>query len=168
MNIETDRIVIRDFTMNDINDMQDILGDAETMKNCEPAYTIEKTADFLQKFCIEKKGAVAAIHKDTTKVIGYILFNELEKGVYEIGWIFNRNFWRQGFAYDSCKAVIDYAFDKMNAHKVFAETIDGIKSVNLMKKLGMKQEGIRRSQTKDNFENRADIYFYGILSEDRQ
>lgn len=168
MNIETDRIVIRDFTMNDINDMQDILGDAETMKNCEPAYTIEKTAYFLQKFCIEKKGAVAAIHKDTAKLIGYILFNELEKGVYEIGWIFNRNFWRQGFAYESCKAVIDYAFDKMNAHKVFAETIDGIKSVNLMKKLGMKQEEIQRSQTKDNFENRADIYFYGILSEDRQ
>ena len=46
MNIKTDRMIIRDFTMNDINDMQDILGDAETMKNCEPAYTIEKTADF--------------------------------------------------------------------------------------------------------------------------
>lgn len=168
MYIETGRMVIRDFTMNDINDMQDILGDAETMKNCEPAYTIEKTAEFLQKFCIEKNGAVAAIHKETAKLIGYILFNELEKGVYEIGWIFNRNFWRQGFAYESCKAVIDYAFDKMNAHKVFAEAIDGIKSVNLMKKLGMRQEGIQRSQTKDNFGNWADIYFYGILSEDRQ
>lgn len=116
MNIKTDRMIIRDFTMNDINDMQDILGDAETMKNCEPAYTIEKTADFLQKFCIEKKGAVAAIRKDTAKVIGYILFNEFNDGVYEIGWFFNRAFWRQGFAYESCKAVIDYAFDKMNAH----------------------------------------------------
>ena len=48
MNIQTGRIIIRDFTMNDIHDMQDILGDAEVMKNCEPAYTIEKTADFVQ------------------------------------------------------------------------------------------------------------------------
>ena len=111
MNIITGRMIIRDFTMNDINDMQDILGDAETMKNCEPAYTIEKTADFLQKFCIEKKRAVAAIHKDTAKVIGYILFNEFDDGVYEIGWFFNRAFWRQGFAYESCKAVIDYLAD---------------------------------------------------------
>lgn len=162
MNIKTDRMIIRDFTMNDINDMQDILGDAETMKNCEPAYTIEKTADFLQKFCIEKKGAVAAIRKDTAKVIGYILFNEFNDGVYEIGWFFNRAFWRQGFAYESCKAVIDYAFNKMNAHKVFAETIDGMKSVNLMKKLGMKAEGIQRSQTKDSAGNWADVYFYQI------
>ena len=168
MNIETARMVIRDFTINDINDMQDILGDAETMKNCEPAYTIEKTADFLQKFCIGKGGAVAAVHKETAKVIGYILFNEFGEGVYEIGWFFNRNFWGQGFAYESCKAVIDYAFDKMNAHKVFAETIDGIKSVHLMKKLGMKPEGIQRSQTKDNSGNWADLYLYGVLSEDRQ
>ena len=105
LNIETARMVIRDFTINDINDMQDILGDAETMKNCEPAYTIEKTADFLQKFCIEKGGAVAAVHKETAKVIGYILFNEFGEGVYEIGWFFNRAFWGQGFAYESCKAV---------------------------------------------------------------
>lgn len=167
MNIETGRIIIRDFTMNDIHDMQDILGDAETMKNYEPAYTIEKTADFVQKFCIEKKGAVAAIHKDTGKVIGYILFNEFDESVYEMGWFFNRAFWGQGFAYESCKAVIDYAFDTMNAHKVFAETIDGMKSVNLMKKLGMKLEGVQRSQTKDNFGSWADVYFYGLLSEDR-
>ncbi len=168
MYIETGRMVIRDFTMNDLSDLQDILGDAETMKNCEPAYTIEKTADFLQKFCIEKKGAVAAVHKETAKVIGYILFKELDKGVYEIGWFFNKSFWRRGFAYESCKAVIDYAFDKMKAHKVLAETIDRIKSVNLMNKLGMKPEGIQRSQTKDNFGNWADLYFYGMLSEDRR
>ena len=34
MNMKTDRMIIRDFTMNDINDMQDILGDkvfAETI-----------------------------------------------------------------------------------------------------------------------------------------
>ena len=96
MNIETGRIIIRDFTMNDIHDMQDILGDAEAMKNCEPAYTIEKTADFVQKFFIEKRGAVAAIHKDTGKVIGYILFNEFDESVYEMGWFFNRAFWGQG------------------------------------------------------------------------
>ena len=55
----------------------------------------------------------------------------------------------------------------MNVHKIFAEAIDGMKSVGLMKKLGMKLEGIQRSQTKDHFGNWADLYFYGILAEDR-
>ena len=168
MHIETDRMVIRDFTMDDLKDLYDILGDDETMKNCEPAYTIEKTADFLQKFCIDKKSAIAAVHKETDKVIGYILFKEYYEEVYEIGWIYNKDYWRQGYAFESCKAVIDYAFNSMNIHKIFAESIDGIKSVGLMKKLGMKLEGIQRSQTKDKLGNWADLYFYGILAEDRQ
>ena len=97
------------------------------------------------------------MHKDTNKVIGYILFNEYDEEVYEMGWIYNKDYWRQGYAFESCKAV-----------KIFAEAIDGIKSVGLMKKLGMKLEGIQRSQTKDNFGNWADLYLYGILAEDRQ
>lgn len=168
MYIETDRMVVRDFTWDDLQDLYGILGDSETMKNCEPAYTLEKTADFLQKFCIGKKGAVAAVLKETQKVIGYILFKEYDDAVYEIGWIYNRNYWRQGYAFESCKAVIDYAFNSMNVHKIFAEAIDGIKSVPLMKKLGMKLEGIHRSQTKDPQGNWVDVYVYGILEEDRQ
>ena len=167
MYIRTARMIVRDFQMNDVNDLQEILGDNETMKNCEPAYSLEKTINFLQKFCIEKKAAVAAVHKERNKMIGYILFNASDKDVYEIGWFFNRNYWRQGYAYEACKAVIDYAFDALNAHKIFAETIDGEKSVNLMKKLGMKLEGIQRSQVKDNSGNWADLYFYGILETDR-
>ena len=167
MRIETDRLIIREFTMADANDLQEILGDEETMKNCEPAYTTEKTADFLQTFCIGKQGAVAAVHKAAGKVIGYLLFRLFGEGVYEIGWFFNRAFWRQGYAYEACKAVLDDAFDRRNAHKVFAETIDGERSVPLMKKLGMRPEGVQRSQTKDPLGNWADLYLYGILAEDR-
>ena len=167
MYIETPRMIVRNFQMDDVKDLQEILGDDETMKYCEPAYCLEKTTNFFQKFCIEKKAAIAAVHKESSKVIGYILFKESEKKVYEMGWFFNRNYWRQGYAYEACKAVIDYAFDALNAHKIFAETIDGEKSVNLMKKLGMKLEGIQRSQVKDNSGNWADLYLYGILETDR-
>ncbi len=168
MYIKTNRMVIRDFHVNDVNDMYDILGDDETMRNCEPAYTMEKTTEFLQKFCIDKKGAVAAVEEETNKVIGYILFHKFEEDMYEMGWIFNREFWGQGYAFEACKAMIDYAFDSMNVHKIFAETIDEIKSVHLMKKLGMKLEGIQRSHVKDTLGNWADLYLYGILAEDRE
>ena len=99
-------------------------------------------------------------------MVGYILFNELEEGVYEMGWFFNRRFWRQGYAYESCKTVIDYAFGELNAHKVFAETIDAVKSVTLMQKMGMQLEGIQRSQTKNFHGNWADLYFYGLLEDE--
>ena len=166
MYIETPRMIIRDFIPEDAADLQKILGDDETMKNCEPAYDFEKTEKFLTSFCIGRKGAVAAVHKESSKMIGYILFNEIDEGIYELGWIFNRSFWRQGYAYESCKAVIDYAFGELKAHKVFAETIDAVKSVGLMQKLGMQLEGVQQSQTKDAQGNWADLYFYGLLADD--
>ena len=44
--IETERLIIRKFTSNDANALYDILCDAETMKNCEPAYDFEKNKRF--------------------------------------------------------------------------------------------------------------------------
>ncbi len=166
MKIETARLIIRNFLPDDADDLYEILGDNETMKNCEPAYDRQKTKEFLHSFCIGRNGEVAAVHKQSQKVIGYILFNEFDPGVYEMAWIFNRSYWRQGYAYEACKAVMDYAFCELDAHKVFAEAIDGVKSVGLMQKLGMKVEGGQRSQTKDNDGNWADLYFYGFLKEE--
>lgn len=166
MHIETLRMIIRDFVPEDVADLHEIFGDNETMAYCEPAYDFQKTEKFLTSFCISRNGAVAAVHKESGKMMGYILFNEFDEGVYEMGWIYNRNFWRQGYAYESCKGVIDYAFTELKAHKVFAETIDAVKSGGLMKKLGMQLEGIQRSQTRDNHGNWADLYFYGLLKDD--
>ncbi len=164
--IETSRLILRDFTMNDAKDLHEIFGDHETMKHCEPAYDFEKTKDFLKSFCIDRRGAIAAVDKQHQKVMGYILFNEFDPGVYEMGWIFNRSHWRQGYAYEACKAVIDAAFRDLHAHKIFAEAIDAVKSVSLMKKLGMTLEGIQRSQTLDGDGHWADLHFYGLLMED--
>ena len=166
MYIETPRMIIRDFIPEDADDLQEILGDDETMKNCEPAYDLEKTEKFLTSFCIGRKGAVAAVHKESSKMIGYILFNEIDEGIYELGWIFNRSFWRQGYAYESCNAVINYAFHELKAHKVFAETIASVKSMGLMQKLGMQFEGVQQSQAKDVHGNWTDLYFYGLLADD--
>ena len=170
MYLETERLVVRDFTMEDAAALHEIFGDAETMKNCEPAYDLAKTQKFLEEFCIGRKGAMASVLKDTGKVIGYILFKSLgedpAEDVYEIGWIFHKSYWRRGYAHESCSRVLDYAFDELHAHKVMAEAIDSVKSVSLMKKLGMKQEGIQRSHTGDNRGGWADLYLCGLLRED--
>ena len=163
MRIETERLIIRDFEMEDAADLHEILGDDETMQNCEPAYDFQKTREFLREFCIAKHGAAAAVRRDSGKMIGYILFKPLQEAVYEIGWIFHRAHWRQGYAYEACSALMAYGFREMGIHKVIAETTDVRKSVPLMEKLGMKREGIQRSQTRDHLGNWADLYLYGKL-----
>ena len=138
MRIETERLVIRDFDISDLLDLQEILGNAEAMKYLEEPYSIDRTDAFLREFCIGKRGAVAAVLKNCGKLIGYILFSEVSDGEFEMGWVFHPQFWRRGYAYEACNAVISFAAGNMNFCRIFAETIDTDRSVRLMEKLGMR------------------------------
>ena len=64
--------------------------------------------------------------------------------------------------------LIHYTFRELKAHKVFAEAIDDLKSVGLMKKLGMQLEGRQKEQVRDQKGHWRDLYFYGLLEEDYQ
>ena len=137
VHINTLRTTIRNFSLEDADDLQEILGNEETMKYLEPPYSPGKTAIFLASFCVERERALACVHKETGKLIGYLLFSPIAAGVYELGWVFHKSFWRQGYAFEACWALIDFAFSQTDAQKLFAETVDSIKSLGLMGKLGM-------------------------------
>lgn len=161
MESEMPRLRMRDFLLSDAHDLYEILGDGETMACSEPPYSLEKTKNFLKDFCIRRRGAIAAVHKDSGKVIGYILFHKTEEEAYELGWFFNRKYWGQGYAFEACKAVTEYAFSVLKAKRLFAETADAVKSVGLMKKLGMQWEGTEVCQGGDGL-----LQIYGLSALD--
>lgn len=167
MNIETARTVLRGFHLEDVDDLQEILGDEQVMEYLEPPYERDRTEEFLKGFCIEGKNALAVEHKESGKVIGYVLFKSCgQQEVYEIAWVFHRSFWRMGYAFEACQVLIYYAFEHLGIHKIFAETIDPVKSAGLMKKLGMQLEGIQRKQTRNVRGEWVDLYLYGLLREE--
>lgn len=167
--IETERTGVRYFLESDFDDLHEIFSNPLVMENTEAPYDQEKTRAFLNGFCIKMKRALAVVHKEDDKVIGYLLFSDsLEEDVYELGWIFNENYWRQGLAFEVMSPLIHYTFRELKAHKVFAEAIDDLKSVGLMKKLGMHLEGRQKEQVRDQKGLWRDLYFYGLLEEDYQ
>lgn len=158
MKLETERLLIREFCPDDARDLYEILGDEVTMAYSEPPYSFEQTQKFLAEFCIEKRGALAAVERTSGKVIGYLLFKALEEGVYELGWFFNRSCWRRGYAFEACSAVREYAFQQLRARKLMAETIDTERSVPLMEKLGMVREG--KERVRAPWGEWAELYLY--------
>lgn len=137
MYIRTPRLIIREYQATDWCDLYEILSDPAVMKYCEPVYTTDQTKEALAYY-MDKRIAFAVTLADCSKVIGHALFAQLpppdEKGIYEIGWIYNKNYWGAGYATEAARALIDYGFKEENVHKVIAETIDPVKSVALMKK----------------------------------
>jgi RimJ/RimL family protein N-acetyltransferase len=169
MYLETERMVLRDFAEDDLNDLHEIFSDPEVMKFIEPPYDIKQTEDFLKSFCIERdpKGAYAAVLKESNKVIGYVLFKPVDENeIYEAGWIFNKKYWGKGYASEICGKLIQHGFEDMGLHKICAEAIDEAKSVPLMKKLGMQLEGVQRKHAKDSDGKWADLFWCAILADD--
>lgn len=166
MYIRTSRLLIRDYKPSDWMDIHEIFSDPEVMKDCEPVYSQVKTKETLA-FFIKNSIGYAVCLAGAGKVIGHILFHQLpgeEEGIYEIGWFFNRNFWRQGYGFEASHAMICYGFETLNLHKITAQTIDPVKSVNLMQKLGMTHEGTLHSHVKDPNGKWRDVYWYAILN----
>lgn len=171
MYLQTERLIIRDYSPADWQDLHEIFSNPMVMKYCEPTYTEEQTKDTLAYF-IKKDIAYAVTLADSGKVIGHALFAQLpppdEKGIYEIGWIYNRACWGQGYAYEASKALISYGFQECRLHKITAETIDPVKSVRLMKKLGMSHECTFRAHTRDLDGNWADVHWYAICNPEEE
>ena len=80
------------------------------MEFIEPPFTMEDTTDFLLNAGLCDEPLVyALIWKETTRVIGHVIFHPYEEDSFEIGWIISRKFWKRGIASEVTASLLDYA-----------------------------------------------------------
>ncbi|MCG3089695.1 GNAT family N-acetyltransferase [Sporosarcina cyprini] len=81
------------------------------------------------------------------RFVGTIGLNQLSKGMRraEIGFEIHPDFWQTGITSEALQAVLRYAFEELNLHRMGAVTfLDNVASIGLLKKHGFQQEGILR------------------------
>jgi RimJ/RimL family protein N-acetyltransferase len=70
-----------------------------------------------------------------------VFMRSLEHRQVEVGWVFHPDAGGHGYATEASRAVIDLAFDTLQAHRVFARTAARNEpSSALCRRLGMRQE----------------------------
>jgi RimJ/RimL family protein N-acetyltransferase len=117
MIIETERLILREYTYNDFNELYKILSCPITMKHYPQPYDekgtkrwIEWSLENYQKYGF---GLWAIILKETNQFIGdcgITIQNINNKLLPEVGYHINKDFWRCGYAKEAGKAVIDWGF----------------------------------------------------------
>lgn len=82
--------------------------------------------------------------KSTGKVIGQsnLKLTNLEDKCAEFGYVTHQDFQGQGYAYEASNALLDYAFNTFDIHRIIANIdADNPISAKLAEKLGMRKEG---------------------------
>lgn len=118
--MQTDRLILRRFCKDDLQDLFEYLSDAEVVKY-EP-YKPMNLAEVLEELeeRISTDEMIAVELKATNKLIGNVYLGKRDFESIEIGYVFNKKYWGQGYAKESCNALIEKAFSE-GIHRIFAE-----------------------------------------------
>lgn len=163
----TERLLVRKFMPADRDDLADILTDPE-VTYFEPYETFTKEACVQEAINFsESNEFYAVVLKD--KVIGKIYFSDKGFGSFEIGYTFNRVYQGKGYAYESIKGMMKYAFASLGARRIFAE-IDtrNEKSIKLVERLGMRREAEHKElfPRKEDNNTYNDFLIYAVLEKE--
>ena len=140
MYIETKRLIIRNFEIEEAQDLNKILSDAEVMKYIEPTFDMEKTFNFIREYgACENPLVYAAVLRETGRVIGHIIYHPYDKTSYEIGWVLSRAYWGRGIADEITKALVEHSKDKAESCVIECDESQKI-SCHIALKNGFKYE----------------------------
>ena len=69
---------------------------------------------------ISSEEMIAVVLKASNKLIGNVYLGKRNFNSLELGYVFNKQYWGQGYAKESCDAVIKKAFSE-GIHRIYAE-----------------------------------------------
>ena len=154
-NFTTRDLHLRPSNATDAESMFTMLSDPESMKYwCdEPLADIGAAVEVLNKDLeSDAQGnsmCWAVTLKGHDKMIGKCIlfqFNDQNRRA-EIGYLLNRKYWRRGLMHQALGAIIDFAFNTLDLHRIEADVdTQNIGSLGLLEKLGFKREGLFRER----------------------
>ena len=145
--IETERAILRQFTMDDLDDLAFVMANPQVMKyleiDCRPL-SREQTETAIANIILHWErhgfGRWAVICKEDRKLIGMAGFRSHED-IAELIYILDEPYWGKGLATEIAGAIIECGFETCKFARIMAMTRPAnMASRRVMDKLGMKFE----------------------------
>lgn len=147
--VETDRLVLRHFRLDDGDDLDDVFGDREVMRFGPGVQSPRWVRAWLRR-CLESYaergfGPWAVVERNRSHVIGYCgLFHLADvdgNSETELGYRLKRPHWGLGYATEAARAVRDYGFAALGLPRLIALIDPGNRaSIRVAEKVGMRFE----------------------------
>lgn len=157
LEIETMRLVMREFQDEDIPALYQLFSDAETMEYYPAPFSLPKTKEWVQRNqeSYKKNGfGLGAVHlKDSKQCIGdcglvaQVVDGEPEV---EVGYHINKKYWSKGYATEAAQACAEYGFHQLGLQRLIS-IIDpkNTASIRVAEKNGFRKKRLLSSSTRN-------------------
>jgi RimJ/RimL family protein N-acetyltransferase len=147
--IETKRLILRQLTLNDVDNLLLIFEDPIAMRFYPGTKTREEAIQWIEKaqknFAEKRQGFFACELKETGEFVGIcgVLIQPQVDGQDEnkVGYLFVRKQWGKGYATEAARACLDYGFHTLGFSRLVSIIDPGnTASIRVAEKNGLKKE----------------------------
>ncbi len=143
--LETERLIVREQTLDDLDDLAAILCDPETMAYYPRAYTRREARGWIERQIrlYEERGfgLWALVAKHGGEFVGQCGLTPQQvdgKEEIEIGWHVMRPLWRRGYASEAAAACRDYGLSTLGLGRLISlVSVANQPSAGVARKIGM-------------------------------
>lgn len=145
MELETKRLLLRPWRLEDAEDMYELAREPEIGAGCgfNAHKSVDESRDIVRMF-MSSRATFAVVQKDLGRVVGTAglkLGDECSLGSTEdecdIGYWIGKPFWGNGYAPEAVLALLQLAFEELRLKRVWAGYFDGNeKSKRVLEKCG--------------------------------
>ena len=148
--LETERLVLRRFTGDDVDNLVELDGDAEVMRFITGGLTTPRDEiqnEVLPAFLDYYEhsagyGFWASIEKSTERFFGWFHLRPADgapPGEVELGYRLRRSAWGKGYATEGSRALVHAGFAELGAERIVASTmVVNVASRRVMEKAGLR------------------------------
>jgi ribosomal-protein-alanine N-acetyltransferase len=171
-NIETERLLLRKWNLNDAEDVFQYCGDKTIVP--DPHKSVEQTKNELEKW-IKNYDKISTYEwgielKNIRKIIGviFVVAKDDTNESCTIAYTLAKNYWNNGYATEALKSILKYLLIDVGYNRIDGGHFsDNPASGKVMGKAGMKYEGtLRQSNINWKTGKFIDSNLYGIVKED--
>ena len=176
MNLKSERLKLKEITWNDLGNIHNLHSQPEIdeFNTLGIPKDITTTKNILRPFIEDQKNQTRKYYswsiliKDTNTFVG-LAGMTVTNDRFNMGEIYYKllpEYWGNGYATESARAIIKFGFKYLKLHRIEAGVAtENIRSIKVLEKIGMANEGTRRKilpirgEWKDN-------YHYAIVEDD--
>jgi len=153
MEITTERLVLREWTMDDFDEVHAYATDAEVVRYMSfGPNTAEQTRAFLETSIAQAVAqprtdfGLAVARREDGAFLGGAGLHLRSPAKAELGYVYKRGAWGHGYATEAARAMLEFGFRDLGLYRIYALCVPAnVGSANVMQKIGMRYEGCLRA-----------------------